>query len=150
MTSFKKTILFLFLMTANFCQVIYAEEPIPIESWKILGPFMIAPRDGGIDPLKKYGGERNIVPSEDQVFHSLYPANGELRWQKLEVDSDQIEVNYDDINWDSPYERLGSVGLLNLGYAYTEVESETETMALVSTRRVPAFLVNGKVYQGEP
>jgi len=150
MTLFKKSILFLLLIQWSFCSAVYAEEPIPIESWKILGPFMIAPRDGGIDPLKKYGGERNIVPSEDQVFHSLYPANGELRWQKLEVDSDQIEVNYDDINWDSPYERLGSVGLLNLGYAYTEVESEAETMALVSTRKVPAFLVNGKVFQGEP
>ncbi len=102
MTLFKKSILFLLLIQWSFCSAVYAEEPIPIESWKILGPFMIAPRDGGIDPLKKYGGERNIVPSEDQVFHSLYPANGELRWQKLEVDSDQIEVNYDDINWDSP------------------------------------------------
>ena len=93
MTLFKKSILFLLLIQWSFCSAVYAEEPIPIESWKILGPFMIAPRDGGIDPLKKYGGERNIVPSEDQVFHSLYPANGELRWQKLEVDSDQIEVN---------------------------------------------------------
>ena len=150
MTLFNKSILFLLLILWSFCNALYAEEPIRIHSWKILGPFMIAPRDGGIDPLKKYGGERGIVPSEEQVFHSLYPAKGELRWKNLDVDSDQIEVNYDDINWDSPYERLGSVGLLNLGYAFTEVESDRETMALVSTRKVPAFLVNGKVFQGEP
>ena len=111
---------------------------------------MIAPRDGGIDPLLKYGGERNIVPSDEQVFHSLYPPKGELRWQTLEADSDQVEVNYVGINWDTPFERLGSIGLLNLGYAFTEVESETETMALVSTRKVPAFVLNGKVFQGEP
>ena len=79
---------------------------------------MIAPRDGGIDPLQKYGGERNIIPSDEQVFHSLYPPKGELRWQTLEADSDQVEVNYEGINWDTPYERLGSIGLLNLGYAF--------------------------------
>ena len=150
MTSFKKTILFLGLILVSFCQQVDAQEPITITSWKILGPFMIAPRDGGIDPLQKYGGERNIIPSDEQVFHSLYPPKGELRWQTLEADSDQIEVNYEGINWDTPYERLGSIGLLNLGYAFTEVESETETMALVSTRKVPAFVLNGKVFQGEP
>ena len=79
MTSFNKTILFLGLFLVSFCQQVDAQESITITSWKILGPFMIAPRDGGIDPLQKYGGERKIVPSDEQVFHSLYPPKGELR-----------------------------------------------------------------------
>ena len=100
MNSIKKIILFLGLILFSFCQQVDAQEPITITSWKILGPFMIAPRDGGIDPLQKYGGERNIIPSDEQVFHSLYPPKGELRWQTLEADSDQVEVNYVGINWD--------------------------------------------------
>ena len=45
--------------------------------------------------------KENIVPSDEQVFHSLYPPKGELRWQTLEADSDQVEVNYEGINWDT-------------------------------------------------
>ena len=77
MTSFNKTILFLGLFLVSFCQQVDAQEPITITSWKILGPFMIAPRDGGIDPLQKYGGERNIIPSNAVSYtHLTLPTSG--------------------------------------------------------------------------
>ncbi|MGA1597556.1 MAG: prolyl oligopeptidase family serine peptidase [bacterium] len=127
-----------------------AAPPGPITSWQILGPFMAAPRDGATDHLLEYGGEDQIVPDASQVFYSEFPDDGILRWETLEVESDQVEVKYEKIDWNSPYRRLGGVGLLNVGYAYTEVESDSDQVVLVRSQRVPGFYVNGRAYQGEP
>jgi len=53
--------------------------------WKILGPFLTAPRDVEIDYLMDNGGEYTVIPNDDQVFHSSFQkmasCNG-LKWCK--------------------------------------------------------------------
>ena len=53
------------LLTTN---PLWPAEPFFIDSWKILGPFMAAPRDGRTDHLLKYGGEENSIPHDSQVI----------------------------------------------------------------------------------
>ena len=130
--------------------LLWPAEPFFIDSWKILGPFMAAPRDGGTDHLLKYGGEENIIPHDSQVFYSEYADQGILKWEEISVDSDRVEINYEEIDWNTSYARLGGVGLLNVGYAYTEIQADSDQVALVSSQQVGGFYVNGRGYQGEP
>ncbi|MEC7216455.1 MAG: hypothetical protein VXW44_01100, partial [SAR324 cluster bacterium] len=130
--------------------LLWPAEPFFIDSWKILGPFMAAPRDGGTDHLLKYGGEENIIPHDSQVFYSEYADQGILKWEEISVDSDRVEINYEEIDWNTSYARLGGVGLLNVGYAYTEIQADSDQVALVSSQQVSGFYVNGRGYQGEP
>ena len=96
-----KFLLLYLTLQFGWVQEFLAQEPFKITSWKILGPFMAAPRDGSIDHLERHGGEKEIIPSEQQVFYSLYPPKGELRWREIEVDSEQVEIKYDGIDWNS-------------------------------------------------
>ncbi|MGB0297343.1 MAG: hypothetical protein ACPGD6_10805, partial [bacterium] len=83
--------------------LLWPAEPFFIDSWKILGPFMAAPRDGGTDHLLKYGGEENIIPHGSQVFYSEYADQGILKWEEISVDSDRVEINYEEIDWNTSY-----------------------------------------------
>ena len=79
---------------------------------------MAAPRDGRTDHLLKYGGEENIIPHDSQVFYSEYANQGILKWEEISVDSDRVDINYEEIDWNASYARLGGVGLLNMGCVY--------------------------------
>ena len=59
---------------------------------------MAAPRDGGTDHLLKYGGEENIIPHDSQVFYSEYADQGILKWEEISVDSDRVDINYEEID----------------------------------------------------
>ena len=37
-----------------------------------------------------------------------------------------------------------------MGYAYTEIQADSDQVALVSSQQVGGFYVNGRGYQGEP
>ena len=62
---------------------VFAADDLGITNWKILGPFLGAPRDGGIDHLLSYGGEKQIIPSDNQVFYSALADKGIVTWSKL-------------------------------------------------------------------
>ena len=135
------------LLTIN---PLWPAESFSIDSWKILGPFMAAPRDSGTDHLVQHGGEEHITPNDSQVFYSEYSDEGLLKWEEIFVDSDRVEINYEKIDWNSSYNRMGGVGLLNTGYAYTEIKADSDQVALVRSQQVGGFYVNGRRYQGEP
>ena len=135
------------LLTIN---PLWPAESFSIDSWKILGPFMAAPRDSGTDHLVQHGGEEHITPNDSQVFYSEYSDQGLLKWEEIFVDSDRVEINYEKIDWNSSYNRMGGVGLLNTGYAYTEIKADSDQVALVRSQQVGGFYVNGRRYQGEP
>ena len=111
---------------------------------------MAAPRDSGTDHLVQHGGEEHITPNDSQVFYSEYSDQGLLKWEEIFVDSDRVEINYEKIDWNSSYNRMGGVGLLNTGYAYTEIKADSDQVALVRSQQVGGFYVNGRRYQGEP
>ena len=59
---------------------VLASDDLRITKWKILGPFLGAPRDGRIDHLLNYGGEKKIIPSDNQVFYSALADKGIVTW----------------------------------------------------------------------
>lgn len=128
---------------------VWASDDLRITKWKILGPFLGAPRDGMIDHLLNYGGEKKIIPSDNQVFYSALADKGIVTWSELTDQTENIEVKYDNVDWDSVIYRFGSTGLINIGYATTEVTVSEQTRIVVLTRKVPVFFVNSQRYLGE-
>ena len=128
---------------------VFAADDLGITNWKILGPFLGAPRDGGIDHLLSYGGEKKIIPSDNQVFYSALADKGIVTWSELTDQTENIEIKYDNVDWDSVIFRFGSTGLINIGYATTEVTVPEQTRVVVLTRKVPVFFVNSQGYLGE-
>ena len=109
---------------------------------------MAAPRDSGTDHLVQHGGEEHITPNDSQVFYSEYSDQGLLKWEEIFVDSDRVEINYEDIDWNASYARLGGVGLLNMGYAYTDIQADLDQAVLVRSQQVGRFYVNVRVPGG--
>ncbi|HIN97200.1 MAG TPA: hypothetical protein EYN02_05305, partial [Candidatus Marinimicrobia bacterium] len=128
---------------------VLASDDLRITKWKILGPFLGAPRDGRIDHLLSYGGEKKIIPSDNQVFYSALADKGIVTWSELTDQTENIEIKYDNVDWDSVIFRFGSTGLINIGYATTEVTVPEQTRVVVLTRKVPVFFVNSQGYLGE-
>ncbi len=145
-----KPILLIVCLITGIHAPAWGADPISIPNWMVLGPFLAAPRDGGIDHLLDFGGEKRIVPSEDQLFYSPLTPNGTLQWREIKGQTEEITLKHERIDWDSVYERFGSIGLLNVSYAYSEVKVERDTRALVWSKKVPVFVLNGKGYLGEP
>ena len=145
-----RTILLLISLILGVPAAAWCVDPIKISNWSVLGPFLTAPRDGGIDHLLDYGGEKHIVPADDQVFFSPLAPKGTLKWTELKDQTEEVSIEYQGIDWDAVYERFGSIGLLNVGYAYTEVEVPGKSRVLVWTKKVPVFFVNGRGFLGEP
>ena len=145
-----KPILLIVCLITGIHAPAWGAEPISIPNWMVLGPFLAAPRDGGIDHLLDFGGEKRIVPSKDQLFYSPLTPNGTLQWREIKGQTEEITLKHERIDWDSIYERFGSIGLLNVSYAYSEVKVERDTRALVWSKKVPVFVLNGKGYLGEP
>ena len=145
-----KPILLIVCLITGIHAPAWGADPISIPNWMVLGPFLAAPRDGGIDHLLDFGGEKRIVPSKDQLFYSPLTPNGTLQWREIKGQTEEITLKHERIDWDSVYERFGSIGLLNVSYAYSEVKVERDTRALVWSKEVPVFVLNGKGYLGEP
>ena len=126
------------------------EEGLIIHDWQVVGPFLAAPRDLSLDYLLPYGGEAAIRSAPDQIFYSMHPDSGLVRWFPLHTDTSFVQVHYPRVNWDFLDSIYGSRGLINVGYAYAEIDLPEACTALVAPRRVSKFYVNGQVYEGEP
>lgn len=148
----KKRII-LILILAVFASSLWASEEILIKKWKVIGPFMTGPRELNLDFLTAYGGEDKIVPSEDQIFYSLQPNGGVLKWFEVESDSSNVRVNYPNVNWEALEWFYGSSrrseGFMNNGYAYGEIECQKKIRALIFVRSVVTLWVNGVQKEGE-
>ncbi len=126
------------------------ETGLIIHNWQVVGPFQAAPRDLSLDYLLPYGGENRIRPTADQVFYSMHPDSGLVRWFSLHTDTSLVQVQYPRVNWGFLDSIYGSRGLINVGYAYAEFDLPENCTALAAPRRISMFYVNGTPYEAEP
>ncbi len=146
----KKSLTGLLILTMA---VLSAADDIPVTSWRILGPFFDGIRELDIDHLTAFGGEEGIIPHDSQVFHSIQPDGGLLKWQDLTVQGSIVKVNYSNVNWDLMEKLYGSARnsdeFMNIGYAYAEVTVPFETRVLLYLQNIKTVWVNGLRQEGE-
>ena len=116
---------------------------------------MAAPRDGGTDHLLKSWRLKISFPMVLKRFIREYADQRNPRCGRRDRSADsQIELKSITrrVDWDTPLTLdLGGVGLLNVGYAYTEIEADSDRgRSSGFLQRVGGFYVNGRGYQGEP
>ncbi|MEO0097864.1 MAG: prolyl oligopeptidase family serine peptidase [candidate division WOR-3 bacterium] len=133
--------LFLFLFLFQL------KDTIIPERYYYLGPFLVAPREG-ISGIK----EENFYFGVDttQKFPTSLAQGGYTSWQSTVSDSQgNVKFSFDNVLWDTLIQFYGFSVVLNLTYAYTEIEMEEDKIMLVMAERVGSFFVNGKGYLGD-
>ncbi|MEO0119430.1 MAG: hypothetical protein ABIK60_02675, partial [candidate division WOR-3 bacterium] len=133
--------LFLFLILFQL------KDTIIPERYYYLGPFLVAPREG-ISGIK----EENFYFGIDttQNFPTSLAQRGYTSWQSTVSDSQgNVKFSFDNVLWDTLIQFYGFSVVLNLTYAYTEIEMEEDKIMLVMAERVGSFFVNGKGYLGD-
>jgi dienelactone hydrolase len=147
-----KNILLRLLVIALAVSGLFAGE-ITIKRWKLLGPFLDGIRELDVDHLTAYGGEEKIIPEDGQVFHSIQPDGGVLKWFEAETNSATVNVKYPNVNWELMDKLYGSARrsaeFTNVGYAYAELKVPTKTRVLVFLQNVKTVWINGLLQEGE-
>jgi len=123
-------------------------DTISPREWLYAGPFSVGAREGVTGVIDD---ARGFVPWEGLEHRSILVQGGVVRWAKSEVDSlGWVNLEYKDVLWDSLVDVWGIAGAVDVGYAYTEIESEGRRRALAVAHRPGSFLMNGRRYYGNP
>ncbi|MCS7250647.1 MAG: prolyl oligopeptidase family serine peptidase [candidate division WOR-3 bacterium] len=123
------------------------KDTIIPERWYYLGPFLIAPREG-ISGIKEEDFYFGIDTTKK--FPSVLTQGGYTNWRCAIPDKEgNVKFSFDNVFWDTLIQFYGFSVILNLTYAYTEIEMEEDKIMLVMAERVGSFLVNGRGYLGD-
>ncbi len=134
-------VLFLFFF------LLQLRDTIIPEKWYYLGPFLIAPREG-ISGIKEEDFYFGIDTTKK--FPTVLAQGGYTNWQSTFSDSEgNVKFSFSNVLWDSLIQFYGFSVILNLTYAYTEIEMEEDKIMLVMAERVGSFFINGKGYLGD-
>lgn len=133
--------LFLFLFLFQL------KDTIIPEKWYYLGPFLIAPREG-ISGIKEEDFYFGIDTTKK--FPSALIQGGYTNWQCTIPDKEgNVKFSFNNVLWDTLIQFYGFSVVLNLTYAYSEIEMEEDRIMLVMAERIGSFFVNGKSYLGD-
>jgi pimeloyl-ACP methyl ester carboxylesterase len=124
------------------------EGNIQPADWLCAGPFSVGVREGIAGVIED---AKNFRPYEGLEHRSILPQGGSVKWERSSIDSlGWLNIEYQDVYWDSLMVVWGIAGLADVGYAYAEFESEGRRRALVRTQEPGSFILNGKSYYGNP
>jgi pimeloyl-ACP methyl ester carboxylesterase len=151
----KKSILFVFLFIFLPASLWGQDEFLPsIEDtlspmdWLYAGPFSVGAREGIVGIIKDL---ENFRPQEGQKHPSILSQGGWVEWEKVTVDSlGWVNLEYENVWWDTLMDIYGVAGILDAGYAYAEFVNKGKKRALVIAEKVGSFYLNGKRYRGDP
>lgn len=123
-------------------------DTLVADHWLLLGPFPTGPREGITGAVDD---PASLRPLPGDTFRSGLVQGGILRWQERTTDAQGwLTTNYDNTRWDCIQDYYGNAGLLNTGFAYTELECPQPCVALAVATRVSGFYLNGLPYVGDP
>jgi enterochelin esterase-like enzyme len=123
-------------------------DSLQITDWHYLGPFSTGPREG-ITGVTDDPGE--LRPSEGDRYVSTLVQGGTVRWKEASPDSSGwVDVEFEDVLWDTLIDIYGYAGVVNGAYAYAEFTMPSERTALVIAERIGSFYVNGELNYGDP
>jgi dienelactone hydrolase len=136
-------------------------DPIPaipdtvrIGEWHCLGPFSVGPREGitGLDDAPD-----DLVPAEAAVppagvrYPSMLAQGGYVTWKAFSPDSSGwVTAKFDSVLWDTLAAIYGAPGVVNVAYAFAQVESPIEGRALAIAENIGSFYLNGVQHLGDP
>lgn len=124
------------------------EDTIEIEEWLYTGPFLVGAREGITGVIEDV---ESFSPTKGMKHRNVLTQGGVVEWKKTTPDSTGwVNLEYEDVLWDSLMDMYGVAAILNVGYAYCEFESDGRRKALAVAERVGSFYLNGKPYPGDP
>jgi dienelactone hydrolase len=124
------------------------EDTLCPAEWLYAGPFSVGAREGIADVIKDMESFR---PQVGQKHPSILSQGGSVEWKEVGVDSSGwVNLEYEDVWWDTLMDIYGVAGILDAGFAYSEFVSHGRKRALAIAEKVGTFYLNGKRYRGDP
>ena len=124
------------------------EDTLSPSDWLYAGPFSVGAREGIIGVIPN---PESYQPKEGDTLYSILPQGGTVDWKKTSPDSlGWVNLQYENVWWDTLMDIYGVAGIVDAGYAYTEFKNTGKKRALVIAERIGTFYLNGKSYNGDP
>ena len=141
-------ILLLFINNLSFIPGI--NDTITIHQWQYLGPFSMGMREGIIGVEENIRLLEDFEPDKRSIYPSLLVQGGKITWQTIESANGIVEIEYENVLWDSIQDYYGAAGVLCGAYAYGDFSSGSTRRALVIAQDVSSFILNGVKFPGDP
>jgi predicted esterase len=141
-------ILLLFINNLSFIPGI--NDTITIHQWQYLGPFSMGMREGIIGVEENIRLLEDFEPDKRSIYPSLLVQGGKVTWQTIESANGIVEIEYENVLWDSIQDYYGAAGVLCGAYAYGDFSSGSTRRALVIAQDVSSFILNGVKFPGDP
>lgn len=141
-------ILLLFINNLSFIPGI--NDTITIHQWQYLGPFSMGMREGIIGVEENIRLLEDFEPDKRLIYPSILVQGGKVTWQTIESDNGEVEIEYENVLWDSIQDYYGAAGVLCGTYACGEFSSDSTRRALVIAQDVSSFILNGVDFPGDP
>lgn len=132
------------------------EDTMHVDEWQFLGPFSVGYREGiqgvipapsHLSPSTRWGRDQTGPPR----FRSTLPQGGIVTWKSVSADSTGwVNIEFDDVYWDTIMDIYGYAGLVNRTFAYGEIVAPAESRALIIAERVGTFFLNAREHSGGP
>jgi len=127
------------------------EEAITITDWWVVGPLRAGPREPLSNPLSGTLDPDTSEVDLDATYPSIHEFGGEVAWQVTTVSEEgDLSVSFENADWEKINEEWGVSGLYFSGAAYSTFESPYRCRAMVNASRIGSFLINGRLYSGDP
>ena len=141
-------ILLLFINNLSFIPGI--NDTITIHQWQYLGPFSMGMREGIIGVEENIRLLEDFEPDKRLIYPSILVQGGKVTWQTIESDNGEVEIEYENVLWDSIQDYYGAAGVLCGTYACGEFTNDSTRRALVIAQDVSSFILNGVDFPGDP
>jgi pimeloyl-ACP methyl ester carboxylesterase len=141
---------FLITLTALFSFLPSLEETIVIEKWQYCGPFSLGAREGIIGIDQNIELNSFYTPDTCREYHSILVPGGQVRWRQLLAESEEVEISFDSISWDSLQDYYGIAGVLCGSYVFGEFSCLGKRRALIDAKGVSSFKLNGSICPADP
>jgi pimeloyl-ACP methyl ester carboxylesterase len=124
------------------------EDTLCPAQWLYAGPFSVGAREGIVGVIDD---PENFRPEEGQEHPSILPQGGKVSWKKTSPDSaGWVNLEYQEVWWDTLMTYYGVAGILDAGYAYAEFVNSGRKRALAIAEKIGSFYLNGKRFAGDP
>ena len=102
-----------------------------------------------IDDLQERAKELNCLYRVDELLSELAPG-GVVRWRRIETDSETVEVEWSEIDWEEIQSVYGVAGIMAVAWFWAEVEVPEDCVAVAVAERLGSFRLNGEPSPGDP
>ncbi len=125
------------------------DDTIILEKWLCVGPFSIGIREGIIGVDETIETDEKFEPNKEIIYPSILAQGGEVKWQEILSENGKVEIEYDNVLWDTIQDYFGAAGIMGAGYAYGDFYCNGTKRALIVAKGISSFRLNGRSYPGD-